>query len=265
MSNGLAVALVISLCLNVIFYVKRRAALCKDTDESRCPHISDGEQLSQNDGNDFHDLNHVEQENLDNHREQQENPIYGNISTDRRGSGEGCYEMMAMQQRTRNCKKPPEPSLNYASLDLKMAKKRKNKKHYHHQGPRQGRSKLQDEPPVHLSPPGKTFSEVDVDVDTCLPSGDTSIMVSHRSIYLNSQQIAQQTEEMMERGWNVNMEREDVGWDSVRISNDGGSREWEGHEESEDRRDKQRGSDGEVNMLLMERAEVDSDQHRCFL
>ncbi|XP_074466693.1 uncharacterized protein LOC141752562 [Sebastes fasciatus] len=136
-------------------------------------------------------------------------------------------------QHARDRMKSLEPDLNYASLDLKMAKKRM-KKNRHQQGPAQGRNKLQDELPVHLTPPVNAFLEVEADMDAHLPSRDTSTMVSHSSIYLNSQQIAQEAEEM-ERERGTNMERE--GWEGIRRREDGQSREWKGEQESEERKD----------------------------
>lgn len=137
---------------------------------------------------------------------------------------------------------PPEPDLNYASLDLKLAKKRK--KHRHQQGQPQGRNTFQDQLPIHQN----DFLEVEEDIDDCLPSRDTSTMVSHSSIYLNSQQIAQEAEEM-EREKSANMERENEGWEEIR-RNDVGSRKWRGEQESEERKDRQDdGSGAECSQL----------------
>ncbi|KAE8287472.1 hypothetical protein D5F01_LYC13516 [Larimichthys crocea] len=193
-------ALLISLCINVILCIRRKAIL--------------------RGGHYFHNFNDDEpQENHHNHDEQQENPIYGNINADRRGSVEVCYEMMTVQH-ARDRMKSVDPDLNYASLDLKVANKHK-KKNRHQQSHAQGRNKLQDQVPVRLTPPVNAFLEVEADVDTQLPSRDTSTMVSHSSIYLNSQQIAQETVDMgRER------ELENAGWE------DSASREWEGEEES---------------------------------
>lgn len=239
----LSVALSISLCLNVIFCIKRRAILCREKNGSCCPHTSEEETLSHNEGHYFHDLNHQEQrENPHNHHEQQENPIYGNISTERRSSAEGCYEMMTMQ-RTRENKKPFQNDLNYASLDLKTAKKRK-KKHRHQHSQSQGRNHFPEQQSVHHTPPLNTFLEVDADMDAHLPSRDTSTMVSHSSIYLNSQQIAQQTEEM-EREKNLTLER-NVGWNSMRRRDDGGD------QESEEMKDEQECNNGNLCEQLSE-------------
>ncbi|XP_030293085.1 uncharacterized protein LOC115593642 isoform X2 [Sparus aurata] len=243
----LSLALLFSLCLNVIFCIGRRAIWCRDTDECRDPHVYDGESLSQDIGHYIHNLNHHEQqENPHNHHEQLENPIYGNISTDRRGSVEVCYEMMTMQH-ARDRMKPLEADLNYASLDLKLAKnKQRKKKHYQQQGHAQRRGKLQNQLSLHLEAPANAFSEVEVDMDAQLPPRDTSIMVSHSSIYLNSQQIAQETEDM-ERERGIDME----GWEA-------GSGEWKAEQESEERKDYS--SNGSVCTQLSELEGIQSVQ-----
>ncbi|TKS82956.1 Nectin-4 Nectin cell adhesion molecule 4 [Collichthys lucidus] len=137
-------------------------------------------------------------------------------------------------------KQSVDPDLNYASLDLKVANKHK-KKNRHQQSHAQGRNKLQDQVPLRLTPPVNAFLEVEADVDAQLPSRDTSTMVSHSSIYLNSQQIAQETVEMgRER------ELENAGWE------DSASREWEGEEESMGRKDRHGRSNGSVRTQLLD-------------
>ncbi|XP_047462470.1 uncharacterized protein LOC125020889 [Mugil cephalus] len=240
-------ALLMSLCLNFILYIKLRATSSTDKNESGYQHTSDEDLVSQHEELYFRDTNHQEQqENPLNDCEQQENPIYGNISTDRGVTPEACYETMTMQ-RKRERMKPLEPDLNYASLDLKIANKRK-KKARHQQGQTHGRNKSQDQLPVHHTPPANTFLEVDADLDAHLPSKDTNTMVSHSSIYLNSQQIAQEAEEMG-RGRSIHKERENAGWESMRRREDGGSREWRRDQEGEDRTG---GSNGSVCTQLPE-------------
>ncbi|KAM9347947.1 uncharacterized protein ABDE67_010020 [Symphorus nematophorus] len=159
--------------------------------------------------------------------------------------------MMTMQH-TRDRMKCLEPDLNYASLDLKVANKHKKKYRQHQHCHAQGRNKLQDQPPVHLTPPGTAFLEAKADMDTQLPSRDTSTMVSHSSIYLNSQQIAQEAEDMeRERGFNV-------GWEGIRRREDGGSREWKGEHESVERKDRRDGSNGSVCTQLSELEAIQS-------
>nr|XP_046267285.1 uncharacterized protein LOC124070957 [Scatophagus argus] len=252
----LSLALLISMCLNVFFCIRRKAILCKDTDE--CYNIQgyEGESPSQDEGHYFYNLNdHEQQENPQNHHEQQENPIYGNISTDRRVTVDSCYEMMTMQH-TRDHKKSLEPDLNYASLDLKKANKHK-KKHRYQQGHAQGRNKQQDQLTVHRTPSLNAFLEVEADLDAQLPSKDTGTMVSHSSIYLNSQQIAQETEDM-ERQRDVNMERENVSWEGIKGQEDGGGREWTGQQESQKRKDRQEYSNGSLCTQLSEAEAIQS-------
>lgn len=148
---------------------------------------------------------------------QQENPIYGNISSHRTeiNSTEMSNELMNMQQ-TRNHFKPLETDLNYASLDFKKRKRKYEQKR--HKTPKSH----QDQPLVHRTTSMNSFLEVDRDVAANLPPRDTSTMVSHgSSIYLNSQQIAQETEEMG-RETRTNREREDVGWAGMEQQEDGG-------------------------------------------
>lgn len=123
-----------------------------------------------------------------------------------------------------------EPDLNYASLDLKVAKLHKKKARHQHSHA-QGRGTPQD-----------AFLEVDADMDAQLPSRDTSTMVSHSSIYLNSQQIAQETDDM---GRERSVEKESVCWEGVRRFQDG-------YKEREERRDRQNYSDGSICTQLSE-------------
>nr|XP_040038747.1 uncharacterized protein LOC120822864 [Gasterosteus aculeatus aculeatus] len=179
-------------------------------------YICSAESPSENKGHSFHNIN-VEEQQEDHWLE--ENPIYGNINSDRRDSVEACHEIMTMQHAGDHAKRSSQADLNYASLDLKMAKKR-GKKNRHQQSPTQRRSKLQDEPPAQLTPPASAFLEVEADVDAHLPPRDT--MLSHSSIYLNSQQIAQETEDR-ERDCEAIRKRED-GRSAQRNGEQGGSR-----------------------------------------
>ncbi|XP_035034713.1 uncharacterized protein LOC118122228 isoform X2 [Hippoglossus stenolepis] len=222
----LFVALMISMILNLILFIRRRGSYCREKDDCCFPHIYEGEGPPQDEGRFFPD----QQENP---HLQQENPIYGNISTVRT---EAFTEMMTTQH-TRHRTEPFETDLNYASLDLKIAKKRKRK--YQHQQD-QFRSSRQDQLPVHLPPPMNSFLEVERDMDAHLPPRDTSTMVSHTSIYLNSQQIAQETEELAKER-SMNWEREDVGWGGNEQQEDGGTADWRGEEESEERKDRELG------------------------
>ncbi|XP_008425423.1 uncharacterized protein LOC103475519 isoform X1 [Poecilia reticulata] len=249
-----SLALLISVCLNIIFCYRQRHMSCKEPHNCCQPHGSEEETLSQIEGQHFGNVRHQEeQENPHNHHERQENPIYGNISTERRGSSEVCYETMSMQ-RTRDCLKPPESDLNYASLDLKIAKNRKKNRHM--QGQAQGRHKKHDSLAEHPTSPLNAFLEVDTEVDAHLPSRDTSVMVSHSSIYLNSQQIAQEAEEM-ERERGINMDKDNVGWDGLQESEEGRRRDWDEDQESEDRKDD---CDNRNGNICIELSEVENTQ-----
>lgn len=119
-------------------------------------------------------------------------------------------------------------------MDLKTAIKHK-KKHRHQHCHTQEHGTLQDQLPVCLTPPVNSFLEVDADTDAQLSSRDPSNMVSYSSIYLNSQQIAQEAEDM-EKETSTNLEN--VSWEGK-----GGleSREQE-HQEGTDRQDYGNGS-----------------------
>ncbi|KAK7926183.1 hypothetical protein WMY93_008493 [Mugilogobius chulae] len=109
-----------------------------------------------------------------------------------------------MAPRSKGRNKPSEADLNYASLDLKLAKKRRRMQS-HHQGP--GRSSPPDQLQGRFTPP-LGLEEVDV----CLPLRDHSPMVSHSSIYLNSQQIDQEREDNDTMHWLMSAEERPVRW-----------------------------------------------------
>lgn len=129
-----------------------------------------------------------------------------------------------------------DPEVNYASLDLKLAKLRKKKTR------QQGRDAPHGQPPSRHMTPANAFLEVNNHVEAELPSRDTSTMVSHSSIYLNSQQIAQEAEDMeRERSY----EGESVCWDGVRCCGDG-------YSDRDARRDRQSCSNGSESTQLSE-------------
>ncbi|KAF7651449.1 hypothetical protein LDENG_00111080 [Lucifuga dentata] len=217
----LSLTLLMSLSINVVFCILRqRRSVCRAIDD--CWSYQ-GESPSEDEGHYIYHHNHSElQENFLNHHDQQENPIYGNISTDR-ASVEVCYEMMT----TSRTKDTGKPEVNYASLNLKVANKRR-KTHRHQQGQTQDRNRSQDKLPAALSPPVATFLEVEAEVNASLPCRNSSPMVSHSSIYMNSQQIAQETEER-ERDRSVDTEMEHVAWEGTRWQ-ERGSRKCKGEE-----------------------------------
>lgn len=89
-----------------------------------------------------------------------------------------------------------EPAdVSYASLDLSVAQKRKKKRKY-----QQKQSQIY-EVQTHAPPDG----------EPALPSRSSSLMVSRNSIYLNSHQVALETEELdrqRERDRKYSRERE---------------------------------------------------------
>lgn len=133
-----------------------------------------------------------------------------------------------------------------------MAKKRR--KHRHQQSQAQGRNNCQDQLPIHQN----DFLEVEGDMDAHLPSRDTSTMVSHSSIYLNSQQIAQEAGDM-EREKTTDMEIENEGWEGIRRQGDVGSRKYKGEQESEEKNDRQDDDNDIVCTQLSEVRDPQSD------
>ncbi|KAG7484379.1 hypothetical protein MATL_G00048970 [Megalops atlanticus] len=170
-----SLALLISVCLNIIFYsLRRKNRQRTDLEEfiypEPCPVIS-----------------HQEEEVPDH----QENPIYGNISTERAGndpeedSPRIFYEHM--KARCREEKPPPQMDVSYASLDLNVGQKGR-KKCRNKQNPKRGQNRA--------GQAQQDFLEVDVEVEATLPSRSSSPIVSRNSIYLNSHQVALETEEL---------------------------------------------------------------------
>ncbi|KAJ0061556.1 hypothetical protein NL108_005690 [Boleophthalmus pectinirostris] len=171
----LSLVLLASVCLNLILCLLRhkRSTQCKDQNASRDSVPQDEEAYSRDTDN------CTPEENSHSVHLQQENPIYGNITT--KDTGCVVYEEMAVRARGRT--KPAESDLNYASLDLKLAKKRKRK-----QSHQQGLVPGQDSPPDQLHD-RLIQPHVLEEEDVCLPPIDHSPMGFHSTIYLNSQQI----------------------------------------------------------------------------
>ncbi|XP_035288119.1 uncharacterized protein LOC118235162 isoform X2 [Anguilla anguilla] len=184
--SGMAVALAlvsiilaISLCLNAILYsLRRRDARRKAVEEYPCPEP---------------EAYHMDspEVTLD-----QENPIYGNINPDRTGAGgaggggEVFYEHMTTRSRE---EKPPQQDVSYASLDLVVGQKRR-KKHRNKQNPRPGQSRAE-----HPSQQDFLEVEVEVEAEPGMPCRNSSPMISRNSIYLNSHQVAMESEELERR------------------------------------------------------------------
>ncbi|XP_041706212.1 uncharacterized protein LOC121541293 [Coregonus clupeaformis] len=80
---------------------------------------------------------------------------------------------------------PHQPDLNYASLDLNVGQTIKKKK----------KRRYQQNQPQTQTQMGGGFLEVEVEVEASLPSRSSSPLASRNSIYLNSLQMALETEE----------------------------------------------------------------------
>ncbi|KAB5543505.1 hypothetical protein PHYPO_G00079950 [Pangasianodon hypophthalmus] len=172
-----SVALLMSVCLNILLYSLRR----KDRKNRDV-----GVTLYQDS---FHSDRFEEEE-----QQNQDNPIYGNIFVDGGGSlpvvEYGDYEQMTKKGARQDEKSDPE-DVSYASLDLRLVQKRKKKRRY--QEKQNQMHKVQTHPP-----PGAQMRrmEMGADCDVALPSRSSSLIVSRSSIYLNSHQVALETEEL---------------------------------------------------------------------
>ncbi|XP_061559283.1 uncharacterized protein LOC133416427 [Phycodurus eques] len=163
----LSVALFVSLCVNATCCVTRRASLC--TDRCRCAYTHAADRPSQEGRRHFVNAHRPEQQDKADHKHH--NPIYGNIT----GSGDcdtlqvphvNPYFNASLQAK----KKPSEALMNYASLDLNVAKQRQQKL----QGNRSKQLSVHVTDTTH----GPHFGSVD----------------SQSSVYLNSKYIAQETD-----------------------------------------------------------------------
>lgn len=194
----LSVALLASLCLNLMFcLLRRKRSSCKDQNLSRySKSLPQTEEFCPGDTN-----NYSQEENSHRLHLQQENPIYGNIITDGAGSVV-VYEAMSVRARDRT--ELLESDLNYASLDLKIAMKRKRR---HQQGHVSGRISPPNQFQDRLTPPENGFLE-----EACLPLKDQSPMVSHSSIYLNSQQLGLEREDNENMDWQTPGEERTEDW-----------------------------------------------------
>ncbi|XP_048093402.1 uncharacterized protein LOC125290966 isoform X1 [Alosa alosa] len=167
-------ALMISVCLNVLLYsLRRRDQKTRDAEE----YLYD---------NSEHSENRFEEE-----VQQQENPIYGNICTnggESEAANEMCYEPMTGRDPTPN-ERPADVS--YASLDLRNAKKHKKKRKY-----QQNQTAQTQKAQFHATLPQGCLDVAEGEEDVTLPSRSSSLMVSRHSIYLNSQQITQEAQEL---------------------------------------------------------------------
>ncbi|XP_076876209.1 uncharacterized protein LOC143525782 [Brachyhypopomus gauderio] len=171
-----SLALLISLCLNVLLYLlRRRERKNKALEQSLYRDLCQSNRLE------------IEGERPQN----QDNPIYGNIHIDGAGplrmAEDVCYESM---QCRRQDEKAEPTDISYASLDLSVnTKRRKKRKHYVNQN-------LMHQAQTHPQPvTQQSVLETGADGEPALPSRTDSLMASRHSIYLNSHQVALETEE----------------------------------------------------------------------
>lgn len=196
----LSLALLASLCLNLIFCLLRhKQSSHKDKNSSShnksLPQIEEAYQGETN--------NYAPEENPHSLHLQQENPIYGNIITDGTGSVV-VYEAMTVRAKDRT--EPLESNLNYASLDLKLAMKRKRRHQQSHVLP--GQIPLPDQLQARLPAPENALLD-----EACLSLRDQSPVVSHSSIYLNSQQIGLEKEDRENKmHWQTTREERTEEW-----------------------------------------------------
>ncbi|XP_026872802.1 uncharacterized protein LOC113581685 isoform X2 [Electrophorus electricus] len=123
----------------------------------------------------------------------QDNPIYGNIHVDGAGPlrmvADVCYERMT-KQCMRQDEKAELTDISYASLDLSVNQKQKKKRKYPQ------KQNLTHQAQTHSQPIAQQSSlEMGTDTEATLPSRTASLMASRHSIYLNSHQVALETED----------------------------------------------------------------------
>ncbi|XP_077098829.1 uncharacterized protein LOC143749970 isoform X2 [Siphateles boraxobius] len=198
-----SIALLISVSINVAFYLLRRKNKNSAANENMFEY---GEEPLRRDSLQSYRFE-------DDEMERQENPIYGNICIDGGGafemSPEVCYEQMAQASTVKQGLKVQQGDVSYASLDLTVNKKRKKNRKYQKQA-------QAHQAQTHPQPASQqNYMDQDNEDDVTLPSRSSSLMVSRHSIYLNSHQVALEAEErererekMMEMERNENGERE---------------------------------------------------------
>ncbi|KTF94519.1 hypothetical protein cypCar_00002266 [Cyprinus carpio] len=179
----ISTALVISVCLNVVFCLLRRKKKIYAANENTSEY---GDEPLRQDS-----LRSYRFE--DDEMERQENPIYGNICLDGGGafemSLEVCYEQMSHASTAKQGLKVQQGDVSYASLDLTANKKRRKKRKYNKQAPTH-------QAQTHPQPASQqNCMDLDEEADVTLPSRSSSLMVSRHSIYLNSHQVALEAEE----------------------------------------------------------------------
>ncbi|XP_021335024.2 uncharacterized protein isoform X2 [Danio rerio] len=193
----LSIGLLISLCLNVAFYLLRRKERKCRANENMYDY---GDEALRRDSLQSYRFE-------DDEMERQENPIYGNICLEGGGAFEMaedvCYEQMSQASTVKHGLKVQQGDVSYASLDLTANKKRRKKRKYQKQA-------QTHQAQTHPQPSSQQncLDQYPED-DSALPSRTSSLMVSRHSIYLNSHQVALEAEEReREREREKEMERE---------------------------------------------------------
>ncbi|XP_056323204.1 uncharacterized protein LOC130236505 isoform X2 [Danio aesculapii] len=193
----LSIGLLISLCLNVAFYLLRRKERKCTANENMYDY---GDEALRRDSLQSYRFE-------DDEMERQENPIYGNICLDGGGAFEMaedvCYEQMSQASTVKHGLKVQQGDVSYASLDLTANKKRRKKRKYQKQA-------QTHQAQTHPQPSSQqNCLDQHPEDDSALPSRTSSLMVSRHSIYLNSHQVALEAEEReREREREKEMERE---------------------------------------------------------
>ncbi|XP_048860820.1 uncharacterized protein LOC125727877 isoform X2 [Brienomyrus brachyistius] len=177
-----SLTLIISISLNVIFYWQRyRDRQCTGQKEHIIPYSREN-----------FSSDSIEEDRI------QDNPIYGNIHTDRAGGcpAEMLYEHMeASMSRENKLELPPNIDVSYASLDLMGGKKNRKKR----------RGKQSQAQPKRLVHAHSQQEFLELEMDSGLPPRQSSPMASRNSIYLNSHQMAL---ESREQAWEMRQERQ---------------------------------------------------------
>ncbi|XP_077361244.1 uncharacterized protein LOC144006330 isoform X2 [Festucalex cinctus] len=185
----LSAALFVSLCVNAACCITRRASLCADS--CCCVRSYTTGRSSKEGGRHFVESHQPERrEEAERHTE---NPIYGNIA-----GSEECDALRVLPANTRfhaslqaQQKTSHDALINYASLDLNVAKQRQQKLHGDH-STKARQHKLRDDQSKKLS--------LHVTGTGVGPRWDFGSVASQGSVYLNSEYVAQETDSIAKGG-----------------------------------------------------------------
>ncbi|KAG9263662.1 hypothetical protein AMEX_G23716 [Astyanax mexicanus] len=168
-----SIGLVISVSLNILLYtLRRRERQNRDVEEPLYRDYFHGDRFEDEAVN-------------------QDNPIYGNICMEGGGRENEYPGEPRTNQSVRQDEQDDSADVSYASLDLTVAQKRKKKRKY------QQKQSQTHQAQTHSAPMAQqSCLETGSDCEVALPSRSSSLMVSRNSIYLNSHQVALETEEL---------------------------------------------------------------------